>query len=99
MTVKIKVLEHHANILANAIEIGCGSGEVFTVYQDRACARFFEPVATAKQRAFTGARRPDHENQLSFVDTQVDALEDLEDGRSVTSNLEADEALLAEVMG
>ena len=29
----------------------------------------------------------------------LDALEDLEDGRSVTSNLEADEVLLAEVMG
>jgi len=29
----------------------------------------------------------------------LDALEDLEDGRSVTSNLEADEELLAEVMG
>ena len=77
MTIKIKVLEHHANILANAIEIGCGSGEVFTVHQNRACARFFEPVTTAQQRAFAGARRPDHENQLSLVDTQVDALEDL----------------------
>lgn len=29
----------------------------------------------------------------------LDALEDLEDGRSVTSNLEADEGLLAAVMG
>jgi YebC/PmpR family DNA-binding regulatory protein len=31
--------------------------------------------------------------------SMLDALEDLEDGRSVTSNLEADESLIAELMG
>ena len=57
------------------VEVRVSCSDVFTIDQYCAGGWFFETVTTAQQGAFSRAGWPDHENQLSFVDAQVDALE------------------------
>jgi hypothetical protein len=64
--VEVERLEHHADALARAVDVGARIEQVDAVDHDAARGRLLEPVEAAQQRRFPRARRPDHEHQLAL---------------------------------
>jgi len=71
------MLEDHADLLAHLVDVGVLVGEITTFDDDLARCHFFQEIQAAQEGGLAGARRPDHGDDLTLVDSGGDALEDL----------------------
>ena len=58
------------------VQIDLFTGQIITFEDDLAAGRLFQEVETAKKGRLTGARGTDDTDHVSFVDFDVDAVED-----------------------
>jgi hypothetical protein len=78
MRIQVELLEHHADLLAHAVDVHVGPSNVGAVDHHRAAGGLLEPVAATQQRRLAGARGPDDEDELALRDDKVDPLQHLE---------------------
>ena len=69
------MLEHHAHVLANLVDVGAGGGDVLPFEKDLAAGRRFQQIQTAQKGGFAGAGRPDDGNFFAGRDGFGDALQ------------------------
>ena len=90
---QVKALEHHADVLAEFIDIAALGREVLAMEPDMARVRGLEQVEAAQEGRLTRARGADDGDDLAGINGQVDALEYLERAKALAQALNADERL------
>ena len=75
---QVEALEHHADVLAQLIDIAALGSKVLTVEPDMTGIRSLEQVKAAQKRRLARARGTDNGDDLAGIDGQVDTLEYLE---------------------
>ena len=71
---EVKSLEHHADLGAHAIDVGCG--KLLAVDGDLSLGRHIEVVDRAQERRLARAGRPYDDDDLLVRDFEVDAFQD-----------------------
>ncbi|MNL71150.1 hypothetical protein D3C87_1962610 [compost metagenome] len=77
MREQVEVLEHHADILSDLVDIRFGIVDIVVVYDNRSVRNVFQPVNTPKEGTFARTRRPDYAYNLTFSNLHINALQDL----------------------
>ncbi len=72
---QVELLEHHADLLAQAAQVGAGGVEVFAIDLDHTVVDRLQAVEGAQQGAFARSAAADDRHHLAFLDAQVDAFE------------------------
>jgi len=75
---EVELLEHHADLAADRLDVLDVGGELDAVDDDLAALMLLEPVDAADHGRFAGARRATHDDALALGDLQADVLEDVE---------------------
>jgi hypothetical protein len=88
---EVEGLEHHADLGAQPGERLALLGQRLAVEGDRALVDGLEPVDRAAQRRLAGARRTDHDDDLTAVHGEVDVAEDVELAEPLVDAVEYDE--------
>ena len=91
---QVKALEHHADVLAEFIDIAALGRKVLAVEPDVARVRGLEQIEAAQEGRLARARGADNGDDLAGVNGQVDALEYLERAEALAQALNADERLI-----
>ena len=78
MIKQIEVLEHHAQLLANLVDVGALIQNIRAVKNNLTAGRLFQTVQAAQKRTLTGAGRANDNNALALVDLAVDFLENFQ---------------------
>ena len=91
---QVKALEHHADVLAEFIDIAALGRKVLAVEPDVARVRGLEQVEATQEGRLARARGADNGDDLAGVNGQVDALEYLERAEALAQALDADERLI-----
>ena len=78
MIKQIEVLEHHAQLLANLVDIGAFVQNIRAVKNNLTAGRLFQTVQAAQKRTLTGTGRANDNNTLALVDLAVDFLENFQ---------------------
>ncbi len=71
------MLEDHANILADGVEVHLGVREVEPVHHHVAAGDVLELVQAAQERGLPRAGGPDHADHLALGNVNVDPLQNL----------------------
>ena len=71
----VEVLEHHAHVLAQLVDVGALGGQLGALVEHLALLRDFQKVQAAQERALAGAGRADDGNDLALLNLFVDALQ------------------------
>src|SRR5450830_97957 len=72
---QVELLEHHADFLSQAAQVGAGGVEVFAVDFDHTVVDRLQAIEGAQQGRLTRAAAADDRDDLAFFNGQVDALE------------------------
>ena len=72
------MLEHHAHVLTNLVQIGFLVGHVVTVHNDFPGGDFFQPVQAPKEGGLAGAGGSQNHHDLTFADVGGYVLEDFQ---------------------
>ena len=91
---QVKALEHHADVLAQLVDVAALGRKVLAVEPDVARVRGLEQVEAAQEGRLTRTRGADDGDDLARIDGQVDALEHLERTEALAQALDADERLI-----
>ena len=91
---QVKALEHHADVLAQLVDVAALGREVLAVEPDVARVRGLEQVEAAQEGRLARTRGADDGDDLAGIDGQVDALEYLERAEALAQALDADERLI-----
>ena len=78
MIKQIEVLEHHAQLLANLVDVGALVQNIRAVKNNLTAGRLFQTVQAAQKRTLTGTGRANDNNALALVDLAVDFLENFQ---------------------
>src|SRR5271169_2303341 len=78
MREQVELLEHHADLAADRVDILDVRGQLDAGDDDLAALVLLQPVDTADHRRFAGARRSTDDDALALGDLEVDILEDVE---------------------
>ena len=70
---QIELLKHHADLLAQAAQVGTGGVQVFIIDFNDAVVDGFQPVQGSEQGALARAASTDDRDNLTLLDGQVDA--------------------------
>ena len=84
---QVKALEHHADALAQAVQVGVQVRQVLAAEPDVAAVRLLQQVQAAKQRGLAGAGGADDAHHLALLHVQVDALEDLQGAKGLFQSM------------
>ena len=74
---EVELLEDHAHVLANLVDVCLGARDGLAVDEDLAGGGLLEAVDAAQERGLAGAGRSDHADDLAGVDVDVDAAQDV----------------------
>ena len=77
MREQVELLEHHAHVLADGVDVGLGVGNRLAVDQNLALRRLLKTIEATQERGLTRTGRPDHAHNLARLDLDVDALENM----------------------
>ena len=75
---EVELLEHHADVFTDFVEVGLAVGEEVSVHLDLSARGRLEEVEAAQEGRFAGAGRPDHADDLPLAHLEVDAPEHLQ---------------------
>ena len=78
MREQVELLEHHADLAADRVDILDVRSQLDAGDDDLAALVLLQPVDTADHRRFAGARRSTDDDALALGDLEVDVLEDVE---------------------
>ena len=73
MREEVELLEHHAHVATDAVDIGLGVGDGLAVDENLAGGGLLEAVQAAQERGLAGAGGADDADHLSLLDVDVDA--------------------------
>ena len=76
MREEVELLEYHADMAADEVDIGALGRDGLSVDGDVSSGRLFEPVDAAQERGLAGTGRSDDADDLARLDLEVDAVED-----------------------
>lgn len=75
---QIERLEDHAHLFADQMDLDAFLRQLLILEKDLSGGRLLEKVHAADERAFPGAARANHRNDLALADRQIDIFEDLQ---------------------
>ena len=75
---QVELLEHHADLSADELDVLQVAGQLVAVDDDFPLLMLLEPVDAADQGGFAGSRRSADDDALALMDRQVDVLEHVE---------------------
>src|SRR5690606_1583665 len=76
MLEQVELLEHHADMLAQMVDVGLRVGERHAGDFDLAAGRRLQPVQATQERALAGPRRADDDDNLLFLHMRADPFQD-----------------------
>ena len=78
MREQVELLEHHADLAPDQVDVLDVLAELDAVDDDLALLVLFEAIDAADHRRLAGARRPADHDALAAMDGEIDVLEDME---------------------
>ena len=78
MRKQVKLLEYHADMTADFINIRAPVGNAFPVHKNFSASRRFQQIQAAQECGFPGTGRSDHAHDFAGVDLRVNALQDIQ---------------------
>ncbi len=90
---QVEALEHHADLLAQAVHVHMLCRQVLAAEPHMALIRRLEQVDAAQERRLAGARSADDRDDLAGHDIEVDALEHLMLAEALAEPLDAHDRL------
>ena len=77
MREQVKLLEHHADVFPNLVDIAVFICQIIIVNNHSACCCFFQLIQAAQKCGFAGTGRTNQADNLPFLDLQIDSLQNL----------------------
>jgi hypothetical protein len=74
---EVELLEDHAHVATDGIDVAVRVGDLVTVHLDGAARRLLEEVDAPQERRLARTRGPDDADDLALVDGGVEALQDV----------------------
>ena len=73
---QVEMLEHHANLLSNLVDVHMRITQIMTVDHDLAAGCLFKSVQATQHGGFAGTRRSDDTDHLALAYRKIDAFDD-----------------------